>query len=101
MNLLYDSVVYEIAKNLKISNNLEIHIDKSKTQHHIEKFNYRFRNNIKSNPGYKLKIHHSYSEKWAGLQFADLIAWSYFQKYERNNSFFVNLIKVNSYVIEV
>jgi len=39
------------------------------------------------------KIHHSNSEKWKGIQFADLIAWSCFQKFERNKTKYLEKLK--------
>ena len=44
----------------------------------------------------KLDFHHSYSHSFSGLQFADFLAWSVFQKEERNNSDYVNLFGFES-----
>jgi len=97
--LLYDYAVSKIAKNLKPKSNLEICIDKSKSKKQIKNFNNTFKENFSSN--YKININHEDSTKKSGLQFADIIAWSYFQKYEKNNSYYTDLIKISSYIIEI
>ncbi|WP_409200293.1 DUF3800 domain-containing protein [Methanobrevibacter sp. DSM 116169] len=77
-DLLYDTLASEIAKLIKQNSNLEIYIDKSKTKNQIGKFNEEFKKNLDSN--FKVSIIHENSTKLSGLQFADIIAWSYFQK---------------------
>lgn len=48
-----------------------------------------------------MKIHHSYSHSWAGLQFADILAWACYQKFEHDNTRYVDLIKLEQEVYHV
>lgn len=48
-----------------------------------------------------IEIHHSYSHSWSGLQFADILAWSAFQKVEHGNSEYIDMLKVEKEVFEV
>jgi hypothetical protein len=40
----------------------------------------------------RIEIHLSESHAWNGLQFADVLAWSMFQKFEHKESRFIDLI---------
>jgi hypothetical protein len=42
-----------------------------------------------------LEIYHSYSHAWSGLQFADMIVWSYFQKFEHRDNLYVDIIDLD------
>ena len=47
-----------------------------------------------------VKIYHSYSHAWSGIQFADILAGSFFQKFEKNDSQFVDLLKLDTMSVE-
>ncbi len=100
-NKLYDFVVGKIAKELKIDSKIEVRIDKSKGKIKDQKiFNKYFMNKINFSDEH-INIYHSHSHSWSGIQFCDVLAWSYFQKYERNNPVYVNMIKTNLKVIKI
>ena len=100
-NKLYNYVAGKLAQNLRLSEpNIEIRIDKSKGKQLLQRdFNEYFGGKLNGKD--KPKIYHSYSECWAGLQFADLLAWSCFQKFEHSDSRFVDLIKIAQEVYHV
>jgi hypothetical protein len=91
----YNYVAGHLANLIEIRGDLEIRIDMSKGKQMLrDDFDDYFRDKINRNSEIgNILIYHSYSHAWSGLQFADLIAWSYFQKFERNNSFYVNLLE--------
>ena len=100
-NLLYNLVASEIAKNLNIKNNIRVYIDKSKNQREIEKFNNIFLNSIKNPKNHNIEIYHEKSYYIKGLQIVDYLAWSYFQKYEKQNNSFVRKINKTCIIIEI
>jgi|SRR3989344_8064690 len=101
---LYNFVAGKLAKNIIVDDiNVEIKIDKSKGNLFLQNdFNTYFEKNLKEGKiNVKCKIQHSYSHSWSGLQFADIIAWACFQKFEYNNNKFVDLIKSEQEVYQV
>jgi hypothetical protein len=93
-NLIYDILASKIANFLIINNHLEIRVDLSKTNKKaINAFNELFFKNLDKN-NYKIKIYHSYSHSYRGLQVADCIAWSYFQLYEYENEEYIKLLEL-------
>jgi hypothetical protein len=101
---LYNYVAGKLAKNIILNKiDIEIRIDKSKGKQLLqEDFNRYFTKNLEEKSDLiKVKIHHSYSHSWSGLQFADLIAWSCFQKFEHGNSEYIDLIGLEQEVYHV
>lgn len=101
---LYNYVAGKLARNIILSNvDVEIKIDKSKGKQLLQDdFNQYFSKNLNENSdSLKCKIEHSYSHNWSGLQFADILAWACFQKFEHNNSEFINLLKIEQEVYHV
>lgn len=99
---LYNYVAGKLAQNLTIQEaKIEIRIDKSKGKQVLrEDFNEYFLKKLKNNDA-QITIFHSYSHAWAGLQFADLLAWSCFQKFEHRQSEYINLLKIEQEVYHV
>jgi hypothetical protein len=93
---LYNFVAGKLAKHVNLpKTDLEIRIDRSKGKQLLqEDFNRYFIKLLreKSDLG-KVEIYHSYSQGWSGLQFADLLAWSAFQKFERGDSSYIDILK--------
>lgn len=94
-NKLYNYVAGKLAEYILINADLEIRIDKSKGKQVFRKeFNEHFKQKLTRNKKLKqrIKIHHSYSHAWSGLQFADIVAWSCFQKFEHDYDGYINLL---------
>jgi len=94
---LYNFMAGKLAKNILMNDtNVEIKIDKSKGNIFLQKdFNSYFKNMLEQgNEGMRCKIDHSYSHSWAGLQFADLLAWCCFQKFERNDASYLEMLDI-------
>lgn len=88
-NKLYNYVAGELAKHFCFEGmDLEIRVDKSKGRQVLqEDFNNYFKKKLQETSRLgKIDIHHSHSEAWCGLQFADILAWSAFQKHENKNN---------------
>lgn len=103
-NKLYNYVAGKLARNIVLTNiDVEIRIDKSKGKQLLrEDFNGYFLNNLEDNcTSIKCKIEHSYSHSWSGLQFADMLAWACFQKFEHNDNSYVDLLKIQQEVYHV
>lgn len=102
-NMLYNYVAGYLTHQIKINGHLEVRIDKSKGKQMLrDDFDHYFRAKISNNSIIKnIKIYHSYSHAWSGLQFADMIAWSFFQKYEHKNSLYTNIIDINCFISKI
>jgi len=101
---LYNYVAGKLAKNILLANmDIHIKIDKSKGKQMLrEDFNdYFIKCLTEKSSAIKAVIEHSYSHSWSGLQFADILAWSCFQKFEHNNSAYIDLIKIEQEVYHV
>lgn len=101
---LYNYVAGKLAKQLMMDNcHIEIRIDrrygKQLLQHDFNEYFTKCMNE-KCTPA-KVKIDHSYSHNFSGLQFADILAWICFQKFEHNDSSFVDLLKIEQEVYHV
>ena len=94
---LYNFIAGKLAKNILMDDvNIEIKIDKSKGNILLQKdFNDYFEKLLKENcDEMKCKIEHNYSHSWSGLQFADLLAWCCFQKFEKNNDSYLEELSI-------
>ncbi|MEK6887429.1 MAG: DUF3800 domain-containing protein [Candidatus Aenigmatarchaeota archaeon] len=101
---LYNYVAGKLARNIMLNNmDILIKIDKSKGKQMLrEDFNGYFTNCLtEKSVTIKATIEHSYSHAWSGLQFADILAWSCFQKFEHSNSEYIDLIKLEQEVYHV
>lgn len=73
----------ELAQRININNSTSIIVDKSKNkQDEINNFNKQFRSNLNNSKNYSVDIKHANSIHYTGLQMADIIAWSIFQRVE-------------------
>lgn len=101
---LYNYVAGKLARNIILNNvDIEIKIDKSKGKQLFQKdFNEYFERNLKEGCKIiKCKIEHSYSHSLSGLQFADILAWACFQKFEHNNNEYIDLLTIEQEVYHV
>lgn len=92
---LYNYIAGKLAHKLVVEDyDVIVRIDKSKRKQILrEDFNVYFSNKLRERSSVrKLEIFHSYSHSWSGLQFADVLAWSCFQKFEHNNNEFLSNI---------
>ena len=94
---LYNFIAGKLAKNILMNDsNVDIKIDKSKGNIFLQKdFNDYFKKILEEiSDGVKCKIEHSYSHSWSGLQFADLLAWCCFQKFEKNDNSYLEKLDI-------
>jgi hypothetical protein len=93
---LYNYVAGYLANLIEIKGHVEVRIDKSKGKQMLrDDFDDYFREKLVHNSEIgNMQIYHSYSHAWSGLQFADIIAWSYFQKFEHKTDLYVDLIDI-------
>lgn len=100
---LYNYIAGILADGIIINgHDLEVRIDKSKGKQFLrDDFNQYFEKHIRKDSAIgKLSIYHSSSESFSGIQFADFLAWSVFQKYNWYNCEYTNLLNfANSYNI--
>ena len=96
-NRIYDYIAGLLAKEIELKTSLLVRIDKSKVQYKdIENFNRFFQENLKIDDKFNVEIHHNESHKHESIQVVDVIAWSFFQKFERNRPEYVNLIHLKT-----
>lgn len=101
---LYSYVAGKLARNIALNNiDILIKIDKSKGKQMLrEDFNVYFTKCLlEKSRTLNITIEHGYSHAWSGLQFADMLAWACFQKFEHNNSAYVDLIKLEQEVYHI
>ena len=92
---LYNFVAGKLAKNIILEQtDIEVLIDKSKGKQALrDDFDNYFESCLREKSSvYKVKIRHAYSHAWSGLQFADLLAWSAYQKVNNDNSEYTDII---------
>ncbi|MBT3464974.1 DUF3800 domain-containing protein [archaeon] len=92
---LYNYISGKLAQKIIVnSDDLEVRIDKSKGKQILrDDFNNYFDKKLRDGLSLrKIKIYHSSSHSWSGLQFADILAWSCFQKFEHSDNDFLDLI---------
>lgn len=89
---LYDYVAGKLARNLPgDKTSMTVIVDDSKGKPLLrEEFNRSFLRNL----GASASIEHRFSQDSPGLQMADALAWACFQKFERNNPEFVELLGI-------
>jgi hypothetical protein len=93
---LYNFVAGKLAKNIVLEDiDVEVRIDKSKGKQLLrEDFNKYFETYLRERSSIrKISIHHSYSHSWSGLQFADILAWSMFQRFEHGDTSYIDVLK--------
>ncbi|BDZ71951.1 DUF3800 domain-containing protein [Methanobacterium petrolearium] len=93
---LYNYVAGYLANLIETKGNVEVRIDKSKGKQMLrDDFDNYFGDQLIRNSEIRnIQIYHSYSHAWSGLQFADIIAWSYFQKFEHKNELYADLLNI-------
>lgn len=100
---LYNYIAGILADSIIIDgDDIEVRIDKSKGKQFLRNdFNQYFEKHLRKDSAIgTLRIYHSLSESFSGLQFADFLAWSVFQKYNRHNCEYTDLFKfTNRYII--
>lgn len=101
---LYNFVAGKLASSIILDNvDFEIIIDKSKTIFLQNEFNLYFEKLLleKCINSKCIRIIHSHSHNYSGLQLVDFIAWSCYQSYEHKNLKYSNLIKVKQEIFHV
>lgn len=100
---LYNFVAGRLARNMNIPDGqIIVRIDKSKGKQLLQQdFNQYFESSLNEIDIHDVKIFHSDSASWSGLQIADMLAWSCFQRYEYSNSTYVNAVKLSQEFYEV
>lgn len=92
-NILFDILASKLANLIDINDKTIVIVDKNKNQSQIKNFNKSFNNHLKNSEGYPISFIHANSINYKGLQIADLLSWSIYQKYENKNDEFEKLIK--------
>ncbi len=101
---LYNYVAGKLAKQLVMGDAyIELLVDRRYGKQLLQQdFNNYFNRCLKeSSLPAKVMIKHSYSHNFSGLQFADILAWTCFQKFEHSNSEFIDLLKIEQEVYHV
>lgn len=89
---IYSKLVFKLLNNISLENNFTLILDRFILPTNEKKFQKSMIDELGGNI-HKSKIHHSNSEKWKGVQFADLIAWSCFQRIEKNRTMYLEKLK--------
>jgi hypothetical protein len=95
---LYNFIAGKLARSILLQGvDVEVRIDKSKGKLLLQHdFNSYFERCLREKSSiYSVKIFHSNSESWSGLQFADILSWAAFQKVEHGNPEFVSLLTID------
>ncbi len=96
---VYNFVARQVLDQIPFEKNdkdrVELILDKSMAKPEIADFNLYIRRNLEGrlSPSVPLDIYHWLSHENAGLQVADLFCWGIFQKYERNNTEWIDVYK--------
>lgn len=101
---LYNFAAGRLAEHTTLEGaDLLVRIDLSKGKQILrDDFNNYFSMKLNENSTLnRVEIYHSLSHAWNGLQFADMLAWSKFQKVEHKNSEFIDVLKIKKEVHQV
>lgn len=101
---LYNYVAGKLAYNLVLDDaDVVVRINKSKGKQLLrDDFNAYFSTKLHEKSSIeKISIYHSYSHSWDGLQFADVLSWSCFQKFEHRDASFLDLIDLEKRTINL
>ena len=96
INILYDILASKLANLIEINDKTVIIVDKNKNQIQIKNFNEVFKKNLNNLKNHPISFIHANSINYKGLQIADLLSWSIYQKYENKNDAFEKLIENKS-----
>ena len=96
INILYDILASKLANLREINDKTVIIVDKNKNQIQIKNFNEVFKKNLNNLKNHPISFIHANSINYKGLQIADLLSWSIYQKYENKNDAFEKLIENKS-----
>jgi hypothetical protein len=99
---LYNYVAGKLGKVIILEQvDVEVRIDKSKGKQALqEDFNQYFENCLRQNSSIrKISVHHSYSQSWSGLQFADLLCNSAYKKIAHNVTKFSDIVPNQEVVV--
>ncbi|MGL4669977.1 MAG: DUF3800 domain-containing protein [Methanobacteriaceae archaeon] len=99
VNKTYIKIISKLVKNITIKNQINLKMDKF-LPNSYENILYEKIRSIDNRFIRKSIICCDFSQKWKGIQIADLIAWCIFQKYENNDYDFVNKIKLKCEIFE-
>jgi len=91
-NKIYIDITIELLRQIDLNSTYTLRLDKFLPRNFIEDFNNKFFKSKEINTN-GCAVFHSNSAKYLGIQFANLIAGSCFQSFERNNHIFFNIIK--------
>lgn len=92
---LYNFVAGGLADSITLNSDIvEIRVDRSKGKNFLRTdFNQYFEKKLRNSSIIdKLNIFHNYSENFTGIQFADLLSGSAYQKFNNGNSHYMDLI---------
>ena len=94
---LYNFVAGKVAKNInRVDSEIIVRIDKSKGKQLLRQdFNRYFERSLNEINIHDVKIYHSDSASWSGLQIADMLAWSCFQRYEYGKDIYVRAVNLD------
>ena len=106
---IYKTMILELLSKINRKNKFKLTIDKFLLKRKIKQFNAYIINNLNTslntpttlthtastntNNTDNIKIFHDHSQKIKGLQIADLVAWSTFQYFEKNNPEYIEKLK--------
>ncbi len=97
---LYNFVAGSLANAIILeSDDVEVRIDKSKGKYVLRTdFNHYFESKLRigSRVG-KISISHSHSENFGGIQLADILSGSAFQKFNNANSLYIDMIDLSRF----
>lgn len=97
---LYNYVCGVLASSMELdSKKIMIHIDRSKCKKSLRDDFDKYINDkfIQNRWNVEVKVQHSWSHAWSGLQIADFVSWAVYQNFEFNDDSYFKLIedKVN------
>jgi len=101
-NQCYDYLSGLLAEQIEIHSSLLVRIDKSKIiRKDINEFNKLFKEKLNIDEKFNVEIYHSLSHRYKSIQVVDVVAWSYFQKFENQNPEFVEQIHLKVNIKEI
>ncbi|MGL6298429.1 MAG: DUF3800 domain-containing protein [Methanobacteriaceae archaeon] len=91
-NEVYMELVYNLLFKMDINKNIVLRMDNFVIKKHRKEFKKNIIKILRSH-GNNSKIHQTYSQNWIGIQYADLISWIIFKKFEKSDEIMFKRLK--------
>lgn len=93
---IYLKIMIKLLNEINIEHSFDLIVDRFLSRNNEKNFNKKFH----ENQGLNCKIYHSNSEKWIGIQTADIIAGACLKKFKDGDVSYIEILENKHYIIK-